>query len=263
MRFGMPSLIEIQSLEATASCCRALGLCFVELNMNLPEYQANRLDAARLRQVAEAHGLYFTLHLDENLNPCDFNERVAAAYTQTVLQTIEIAKAASIPVLNMHLHAGVWFTLPDRKTFLFDEYELAYLQKLREFRNACEKAVGGADIKICIENSDGYTHAPFLQKGLGTLLESPAFALTLDVGHNAATGFADEKIIAERIHRLHHMHLHDAKEKRNHFALGQGTLEIERYLKLAQEQNCRVVLEVKTEEGLRQSVDWLRKQGAQ
>jgi len=45
---------------------------FVELNMNLPEYQADRLDVAALRRIAEKYGIYYTIHLDENLNPCDF-----------------------------------------------------------------------------------------------------------------------------------------------------------------------------------------------
>jgi hypothetical protein len=44
LQFGMQPLIEIKSTEACAALCRELGLAFVELNMNLPEYQANRLD---------------------------------------------------------------------------------------------------------------------------------------------------------------------------------------------------------------------------
>ena len=39
MDFGMPTLIEIKSLEACAALCKELDLRFVELNMNLPEYQ--------------------------------------------------------------------------------------------------------------------------------------------------------------------------------------------------------------------------------
>ena len=49
MQFGMPTLIEIKSLEACAALCRELGLAFVELNMNLPEYQADKLDDIKLR----------------------------------------------------------------------------------------------------------------------------------------------------------------------------------------------------------------------
>lgn len=44
MQFGMPTLIEIKLIESCAELCRELGLDFIELNMILPEYQADRLD---------------------------------------------------------------------------------------------------------------------------------------------------------------------------------------------------------------------------
>ena len=44
MDFGMPALIELPALEDCAKLCRELGLQFVELNMNLPQYQTDRID---------------------------------------------------------------------------------------------------------------------------------------------------------------------------------------------------------------------------
>ena len=65
--FGMPTLIENQTLEQNIALCRALGLCFVELNMNFPEYQIDKLeDTARFYKQADEAGIYYTLHLDEN-----------------------------------------------------------------------------------------------------------------------------------------------------------------------------------------------------
>jgi len=40
----MPTLIEYPSLEQNLSLCSELGLDFVELNMNMPEYQLDRID---------------------------------------------------------------------------------------------------------------------------------------------------------------------------------------------------------------------------
>lgn len=79
----------------------------------------------------------------------------------------------------MHLPKGVYFTLPENKVYLFNEYMDVYLAKLTAFRNRCEKAIGETDIKICIENADGYDKE-FMQRGLAVLLESKAFVLTLD-----------------------------------------------------------------------------------
>jgi sugar phosphate isomerase/epimerase len=105
----MPTLLETKTIADCAALCCELGLDFVELNMNLPQYQAEKIDVAEFAETAKQSGIFYTIHLDENLNPCDFNERVAEAYTAAVLRTIELAARLSVPVLNMHLSAGVYF----------------------------------------------------------------------------------------------------------------------------------------------------------
>ena len=37
--FGMPTLIELNTLEESAALCRELGLKFIELNMSFPQNQ--------------------------------------------------------------------------------------------------------------------------------------------------------------------------------------------------------------------------------
>lgn len=44
IQFGMPTLIENKTLEANAGLCSSLGLNFIELNMNFPEYQVDWLE---------------------------------------------------------------------------------------------------------------------------------------------------------------------------------------------------------------------------
>jgi len=215
----------------------------------------------KLHEIADEYGVYFTIHLDENLNPCDFNERVATAYTETVLQTIDIAKRLTVPILNMHMNPGVWFTLPDKKVFLFDEYESEYMRKLTAFRYACTVAIGGSDIRICIENCGDYGDKPYLRKGLALLLESTVFALTFDVGHNAGASYSDEPTIMEYADRLAHFHIHDASGRSNHLTLGEGDVDLKKYLDLAIAHDCRAVIEVKTIDGLRKSVEWLKARG--
>jgi sugar phosphate isomerase/epimerase len=261
--YGMPTLIELPSLEETAALCRELGLQFIELNMNLPQYQADKMDTRELTRIAEQYNIYYTIHLDEAFNPCDFNKRVAKAYVDTALQVIDIAKILGIPVINMHYQEGIYFTLPECKVFLFEQYKTVYFETLRNFRNACEQAIGDADIKICVENSFGWGKAPFITEGLDMLLESSVFALTLDTGHNADTGGGDESFILAQGNKFTHLHLHDGfvGKHRNHLPLGAGELDIPRYLDLAREHECRVLLETKTIAGLKQSVEWLKERG--
>ena len=51
MDFGMPTLIELKSLEACVALCKENGLQFVEINMNLPEYQADRINADAFAEI--------------------------------------------------------------------------------------------------------------------------------------------------------------------------------------------------------------------
>lgn len=44
LRFGMPALIELDRLEETIELCKKLNINFIELNMNLPQFQIECLE---------------------------------------------------------------------------------------------------------------------------------------------------------------------------------------------------------------------------
>ena len=44
MQYGMPTLIENRTFEENVALCKELGLKFIELNMNFPEYQIDKLE---------------------------------------------------------------------------------------------------------------------------------------------------------------------------------------------------------------------------
>ena len=270
MQFGMPTLIENHTLEENAALCEALGLRFIELNMNFPEYQVDRLEQTdALTRTAERHCLYYTIHLDENLNIADFNPLVTQAYLETVRRTILTAKAL-LPLrdrygdplqpltLNMHMHHGIYITLPDRKVQMYDRVFDTYMKSFSVFRNRCEEWIGGSGLMIAVENTDGFRG--YERKAIDFLLESPVFGLTWDIGHSKAIGETDVPYILERREHLIHFHIHDGTEHppRNHLALGDGEIDLSDRLRLARDRDARCVLETKTVEALRQSVRWLR-----
>ncbi len=261
MDFGMPTLIEITDLEETMKLASNLHLSFVELNMNLPQYQMSKLEdnIAVLTELKEKYEVYYTIHLDENLNVCDFNDDVREAYLLTVIRTTEIAKQLEIPIINMHMNHGVHFTLPDRKIYLFEQYKDDYLKSIMKFRNLCETAIGNSDIKICIENTNGYR--PYEKEAISLLLESKAFGLTWDIGHSNSVQNIDESFIILNKDNLIHFHIHDSVNKSDHMILGTGEIDLKQRLKIAKEHNCRCVVETKTIDALRKSVIWLNETG--
>ncbi len=261
LRFGMPTLIELKSTEESAELCAELGLRFIELNMSFPQYQPEAMDIAALKAIKEKYGIFYTIHIDESLDPCSVNPGIARVYTETMLKTIEIAKALEIPTLNMHLLRGIYVTLPDRRTYVYAENEGLYLESMRKFRDTVTEAIGDSGIKVCIENIDDGWNQAFMLHAVDLLLESPAFALTFDIGHDHASANMDKPEIMKRADRLIHMHMHDALGKKVHRALGDGEMNLPEYLALAKEHNCRVVVETKTVEALKTSVKWLKAHG--
>ncbi|MBQ4522089.1 MAG: sugar phosphate isomerase/epimerase [Lachnospiraceae bacterium] len=257
MDFGMPTLIENRNLEENITLCKELDLKFIELNMNLPEYQIEKLEEVYyFKEAAQKAGIYFTIHLDENLNIADFNQGVANAYMETVKRTIGVAKELGVPVLNMHMNHGVHFTLPDRKVQLFEQYFEDYIGAFRKFMNLCEEEIGDSDIKICIENTNGFRS--YEQSAVKLLLQSEVFGLTWDIGHSNGSGNIDEPFILQNENRLNHFHIHDSLGRKDHMTLGTGEIDLESRLNIAKKHQCRCVVETKTIEALRKSVVWLR-----
>ena len=270
MQFGMPTLIENRTLLDNVNLCKNLNLQFIELNMNFPEYQVDKLEQIDdLIRIAEDAEIYYTIHLDENLNIADFNPLVTEAYLETVRRSIEVAKKL-LPLrnhygdpgqpltLNMHMNHGIFITLPDRKVQMYDRDFDTYMKSFASFRTLCEKWIADSDIKIVVENTDGFRE--YEKKAIDHLLESPAFGLTWDIGHSKAAGEKDVPYITEHEERLIHFHIHDGSETppKNHLALGDGEIDLASRLELAKRRNARCVLETKTIEALKTSVEWLK-----
>lgn len=272
-QMGMPTLIENRTLEDNLRLCRKLNLQFVELNMNFPEYQIHKLENTdRFYAAADEAGLYYTIHLDENLNIADFNTLVADAYLETIKRTVQVARKllplrdkhgdGSQPlVINMHMHHGIYITLPDRKVQMYDRDFDVYMDSFKKLRTLCEEWIGDSDLTVCIENTDGFRG--YEKKAIEYLLESPKFGLTWDIGHSKAIGEMDVPFITDHLDKLRHFHIHDGiakrdgQEGRNHLALGDGEIDIQERLSVAADRNARCVLETKTISALEKSVEYL------
>ena len=270
LEFGMPTLIENKTLEENIALCKSLGLSFIELNMNFPEYQIDQMEKLDLfYQKADEAGLYYTIHLDENLNVADFNPLVREAYLETVRRVVEVAKQfvllknkygkISRPlIINMHMHHGIYITLPDKKVQMYERDFDVYMEYISNFIQLCEQWIGEADIKIAIENTNGFRE--YEKKAIEKMLQSDCFVLTWDIGHSKATKEIDKSFIFAHQDKLSHFHIHDGSEnpQRDHLALGDGEIDLLERLNMAKICNARCVLETKTIEALKQSVEWLK-----
>ena len=250
--FGMPYLLETPEIEDAARLCAELGLSFVELNMNFPACQAQRLDPQLLYHLRREYGIFFTLHLPEEFDPFTFAEPVRRAWMDVLQDALTLAQALDMPIVNMHLPKGVYITLPEEKVYLYQRYAAEYALAAESLCAVCEQALAGSGVRVAIENTSGF--APHERQAIRTLLRSEVFGLTLDIGHSHTAGNCDESFYRELDSKLIHMHGHDAQGSRCHLALGDGDIDLAERFAWAARRGARVVLETKTVAALRASV---------
>lgn len=275
LHFGIPTLIELNSLKENVELCKKLKLNFIELNMNIPLFSVLGIEDENnfeLKKIIEElnfyqkeFGIYFTIHLDENFNFADSNIYIKNAYLKTLKAVIKNSKKINCPIINMHLNKGIYFTLPTEKVFLFEKYKEEFNNSLEEFIKFCNCEISDSNIFISIENTDGWTD--FEKKSIEKILMNKNFSLTFDIGHSQAIGNIDQDFILKNKSKLKHFHIHDgtlpnAATKqfgKNHLQLGTGNINLKEKIYLAKETNSRCVIETKTVESLVESVKWITK----
>lgn len=251
--FGMPTLIEFATLDENVELCRQLGLRFVELNMNLPICCPERLGSSRIKHIARETNIDFTLHLPEELNLASFQPSIRKGHVYRCKEAIEWAGASGIRLVNMHMNPGVYFSLPDRKVWIYERYTEEYLANIVQSVSELIVHASGFGVTLSIENTGDFKHL-FMREALKLLSRIDGFALTWDVGHDAASGYLDRDVLMEHADSIRHMHLHDCVGNSSHQALFTGCVDTHSMLEFAKRNSIRIVIEVKTAKALSESV---------
>ena len=259
MKYGMPSLIEFRTIEEHARFCSENGLDFYEINLAFPWFQSDKIDADDLLRIKKKYGIDYTVHFHDEINPFDFCPEMRAGCLKNVEYVIGLARRIGAKRINMHLLNGTYSAVKGEKIYAYGLCEDEYLTYVKEFIALVESEMKGMDCIFCIENTSGYRF--YHKHAVELMLSSPVFGLTFDIGHNYKASEDDESFILSHADRLRHFHIHDVTAKSNHVALGTGVLDVDRYLEMAKEYDCPVVIEVKESSSLRDSLDYMKKRG--
>lgn len=201
--WGMPALVELNGIEDNAELCKSLGLSFIELNMNLPEYQPNKIDIERLMYLKRNYNLFYTIHLPEEFDAANFNEDIRAAYEKIFADTVAVAGKIDAPIINMHMNTGVYFTMPDGKVYLYKKYMEDYLASMKRFAAYSGDMLKNTSIKLCIENT-GIYDTDYITKAVDELIMRDTIFLTWDIGHDHSSENKDKSYIMANADKLKH-----------------------------------------------------------
>ena len=137
----------------------------------------------------------------------------------------------------------------------------AYITRVKEFRSFVEDSINVEQTILCIENTDVFS--PFQIDAVELLLESPAFGLTYDIGHDHSNEYKDREFMTTHLNRIRHMHIHNAIGKKNHMALDEGEMDTRTIFAFIQKQESsgipmNVVVETKTSDALKRSISFCK-----
>jgi len=198
------------SFETFVSRLADLGLSHVEVRPGYLQTHPDAPSAERVRRVADERDLTVSVHAPHlDVNPANLDEGLRQATADRLRETLDWAAAAGARAVVTH--AGSTRTrYPERVR------ERARAQAVTTLRGAARHAVE-VGIPLCVENQrdkPGYHRFSATPDRLEALLEdvgveSPALAVTLDVGHAKATGVPYEAFVDRFGDRIRVAHLHD------------------------------------------------------
>lgn len=258
MRFGIPSLLQFNSLEDHLKLASEYGFDFLEIALYYPWFQTDRLDVGKALELGKQYGVGFSFHVDEQ-NPFSYSRETRNAAFNTFEKIFGFSQALGVKTITMHLSDGVYSAVNGVKKYIDEVCIDEYMEYVDRFSDFCERNLDGSETFVCIENTHGYKD--FHKKAIDHMLEKSCFGLTFDIGHSYKAGGLDEKFIVSRFDRIQHFHIHDVNEKANHFALGDGVLDIAKYLDMARQRDCSTVIEVKEASSIVRSAEYLNANG--
>lgn len=258
MTYGIPTFMEFNSVREHLEFCKENGFGLFELALYYPWNQSDKLDLKDLARQKENCKIDFSIHIGD-IDPFSFSPEIRRAAYENIAFVFGIAQASEARILNMHLVPGTYSSIRGKKVYAYDCFSEQYFDNVKRFIDYVSPLLEKTKCAFCIENTNGFKS--FQKKAIEMLLENENFGLTFDIGHSYKAGGDDEKFILSHMNSLKHFHIHDVTQTANHISLGQGVLDIPRYLDMAERINACALIEVKSPSCLVESAEYLKDKG--
>lgn len=252
MKFGMPTMIEYNSIEENVKLAKKLNLSFVELNLDLPYCKIDK----KVKELAKKYDIEFTVHLSEKLDVGELDQDIRMAYLRKIETNIKNGIEQNIKKYNLHLDPGIHFSLPDKKVFIYEKYLDDYKNSLKDSCNFLNDLAKKYNVEIMFEN---LKLPEYLKEGFDIVSSFDSLYFTLDMGHDIKSDSHAEEFFLKYPNKINHVHLHDFNGKNDHLSLGSGIIDIPKKIDLIKDLNVYAVIEVKQPNDLTNSIEYLKK----
>lgn len=253
MKLGMPQLFEYETIEDNFKLAKKLDLDFIELNLNFSSCR-EALEKKQVQQLVNKYNIEVTLHFYDEADLGSYDE-VVKAYLG-LLDRYALLGKGFIKQINVHLIPGPVVTIAGVKHYVYEKEYDSYIKRLVSNLKEADAICHKYDMNMVIENTD---NTPAYQARVYQDLYKEGFRFCYDIGHDHLSNDLVLGLLKDVNLPFDEFHVHDAKNRSTcHLALGEGTLDIAKYKRLAEKNNAYVVLEVKQERDLLISVPAFR-----
>lgn len=247
----MPQLYEYDTIEDNLILAKELGLDFIELNLNFA-YCRREMQEGKVAELLIKYNLEATLHFYDEADFASYDE-VVEAYLGLLEQYAQLGKGY-IKNINVHNIVGPIVTISGIKNYIYEKEYKEYIQRFVHNLECADEICKKNDIQLVIENT---SIAEYMRNTYKDLYNK-GFKFTFDIGHDDNDKDMLYHIIEETPLEFREFHIHDGNRKTCHLTLGEGSIDIAKFKRMAMKHNAYVVLEVKQKSDLIKSVPYFK-----
>jgi sugar phosphate isomerase/epimerase len=252
MRVGMPVLMEHNTVEKNIQLAKELGLDFVELNINIQYCLPSEEFRHELIRLKKKYDIDFTMHYYDMVDISSTSKHYRN-YLYTELSEIGKYLENIVDKMVIHIEPGAFMTIKSVKNYVYSE-DPNYVPRTINTAKTIQEVLETFGISMVLENVPIH---PFMEPLYKALHEND-FYFCYDIGHDVIYNDYLFKSFKEKYGlRFKHMHMHNVYNKKDHQKITHGELIIDDYLAFVNDNKIDVVIEVKDEVNLRESVTYL------
>ncbi len=200
----------------------------------------------KIRTFQDETDIEVTIHLPFlDVNLLAYYEELRNASESLISQWLEFSKDAEIKTSTMHIGHTPFGIIPNQENYLWNNIYENMIPHLKRILNL-GKEFG---IKIGIENLPNKPgrfpvtteHFDWLKETIGN------FNITFDVAHAKFMSNDElEQFMQKYAEKITNIHISDSKGNVDHFALGYGTTDLQRFIDAFRKYNidCTLILEI-------------------
>jgi|SRR5690554_2255361 len=251
IKYGMPTLIEYNSIEDNILLCKNLSLDFIEINMTMPYCYLENNSISKLNKLKDKYNIEYVMYFPQEIDFGTNYPEIQKANLSLFKRYLEFGTKIGIEKINIHLSSGPNISLPNQTIWIYEQENKQYIMRLK---NEVEKLVKTAypyQIQVCVENpiSSRFTKLVFFQ-----LKDIEGLSFTYNVGSDAQGNFLLEPFFQQYSDKVKLMHLHDYDKENTNQVLFRGIINLYEKIEYAKKNDLSVVIKVKTVESLKRSV---------